>query len=88
MKEALLEKATDLFLTHGFKTVTMDQLAGEMGMSKKTIYTFFKNKGELVDACTNQLFDFISCGVDDICTLGKNTIEEMYEMKSYVLVHL
>ncbi|MBT5585893.1 MAG: TetR/AcrR family transcriptional regulator, partial [Flavobacteriaceae bacterium] len=33
MKEALLEKATDLFLTHGFKTVTMDQLAGEMGMS-------------------------------------------------------
>ncbi len=88
MKEALLEKATDLFLTHGFKTVTMDQLAGEMGMSKKTIYTFFKNKGELVDACTNQLFDFISCGVDHICTLGKNPIEEMYEMKRYVMVHL
>ena len=88
MKEALLEKATDLFLTHGFKTVTMDQLAGEMGMSKKTIYTFFNNKSELVDACTNQLFDFISCGVDHICTLGKNPIEEMYEMKRYVMVHL
>ena len=88
MKEALLEKATDLFLTHGFKTVTMDQLAQEMGMSKKTIYTFFKNKSELVDACTNQLFDLISCGVDHICTLGKNPIEEMYEMKRYVMVHL
>ena len=88
MKEALLEKATDLFLTHGFKTVTMDQLAGEMGMSKKTIYTFFNNKSELVDACTNQLFDFISCRVDHICTLGKNPIEEMYEMKRYVMVHL
>lgn len=88
MKEALLEKATDLFLTHGFKTVTMDQLTQEMGMSKKTIYTFFKNKSELVDACTNQLFDLISCGVDHICTLGKNPIEEMYEMKRYVMVHL
>jgi AcrR family transcriptional regulator len=88
MKEAILNKATELFLTHGFKTVTMDQLASEMGISKKTIYSHFSNKNDLVDASTNDLFDKISCGVDRICTLGKNPIEEIYEIKKYVMLHL
>ena len=37
MKEKILHKATDLFLNFGFKSVTMDDLAQEMGISKKTI---------------------------------------------------
>lgn len=88
MRNAILQKATDLFLTHGFKTVTMDLLAAEMGISKKTIYAHFNNKSELVDATTNELFDLISCGVDHICTLDKNPIEELYEIKRYVMLHL
>ena len=44
MKEKILDTATDLFLTLGFKSVTMDDLADRMGISKKTIYTHFKNK--------------------------------------------
>ena len=40
MKELILNKATDLFLNFGFKSVTMDQIANEIGISKKTIYNF------------------------------------------------
>jgi len=38
MRETILNKATELFLDLGFKSVTMDDIATEMGISKKTIY--------------------------------------------------
>lgn len=88
MKEKILEKATDLFLTLGFKSVTMDDLANEMGISKKTIYTHFSNKTKLVEESTSHLFDQISEGIDGICVLQKNPIEELYEIKRFAMQHL
>jgi AcrR family transcriptional regulator len=38
------------FFAHGFRGVTMDDLAGELGMSKKTLYAHFRSKVELVEA--------------------------------------
>jgi AcrR family transcriptional regulator len=52
MKEKIIQRATDLFLKLGFKSVTMDDIANEMAISKKTIYTHFKNKTDLVKECT------------------------------------
>lgn len=88
MKESILHKATDLFLTLGFKSVTMDDLAHEMGISKKTIYSHFENKTRLVEECTMNLFWYISKGIDRICSLGKDPIEELYEIKKFVMLHL
>lgn len=88
MKEKILEKATALFLNLGFKSVTMDDLANEMGISKKTIYTHYENKTKLVEASTSQLFCVISQGIDHICSLQKNPIEELYEIKKFAMLHL
>lgn len=88
MMEKILEKATDMFLTYGFKSVTMDDLAQEMGISKKTIYAHFENKTKLVTECTNRLFVIISGGIDSICSLNKNPIEELYEIKKFVMQFL
>jgi len=41
LKDLILEKSRELFLTIGFKSVTMDHIANAMGISKKTIYNFF-----------------------------------------------
>ena len=38
------------FFAHGFRGVTMDDLAAELGMSKKTLYAHFRSKPELVQA--------------------------------------
>ena len=38
------------FLAHGFRSVSMDELAAELGMSKKTLYAYFPNKVALVEA--------------------------------------
>ncbi|MGF1559924.1 MAG: TetR/AcrR family transcriptional regulator [Flavobacteriaceae bacterium] len=88
MKEKILEKATDMFLTLGFKSVTMDDLANEMGISKKTIYAHFDNKTMLVEESTDYLFETISKGIDFICSLKKNPIEELYEIKKFAMLHL
>ena len=88
MKETILHKATELFLEQGFKSVTMDDLAAEMGISKKTIYSHYENKTTLVEQCTLHLFEFIRSGIDTIIALEKNPIEELYEIKKFVMLHL
>ncbi|WP_027077266.1 TetR/AcrR family transcriptional regulator [Maribacter antarcticus] len=88
MKETILNKATELFLEQGFKSVTMDDLANEMGISKKTIYSHFENKTKLIEESTSHLLNSISAGIDDIRELHKNPIEELYEIKKFVMLHL
>lgn len=88
MKDQILIKATDMFLTLGFKSVTMDDIANEMGISKKTIYQHFSNKDSLVKEATMYLFETISCGIDDICALGKDPIEELFVIKDFVMKNL
>ena len=88
MKEKILKKAEELFLTFGFKSVTMDDIANKMGISKKTIYAHFKNKTQLVKETTLKVFESISQGIDCICSLNKNPIEELFEIKTLILEQL
>ncbi|MEM1001229.1 MAG: TetR/AcrR family transcriptional regulator [Bacteroidota bacterium] len=88
MREKIIDKATELFLNFGFKSVTMDDIANELGMSKKTIYVHFVNKTKLVEATTFRLFDVICEGIDDIFDNATNPIEELYSIKMYVMLHL
>jgi len=84
VEQKIIESAADLFLTKGFKSVTMDDLAFEMGMSKKTIYTFFKTKNELVLAATEQIFNSINTGINNIRSLNLNPIEELFTINDFV----
>ena len=85
MKEKIIQKSADLFLTLGFKSVTMDDIANELGISKKTIYVHFKNKTKLVEAVTFSLFESICNGIDCIYGASHNPIEELYDIKMYVM---
>ena len=84
MKDQILAKASELFLNFGFKSVTMDDIAMKMGISKKTIYTHFKNKTKLIESTTMSLFDFISNGIGCICELEKDPIEELFAIKKFI----
>jgi AcrR family transcriptional regulator len=88
MREKIILKSADLFLNLGFKSVTMDDIASEMGISKKTIYQHFDNKTKLVEATTLHMFETISCGIECISQLKKNPIEEIFDIKQFVMVHL
>lgn len=88
MREKIIHRATELFLTLGFKSVTMDDIANELGISKKTIYVHFENKTKLVESSTVEMFEIISHGIDCICELKKDPIEEIYDIKQLVMEHL
>lgn len=88
MRENIIHKSSELFLNLGFKSVTMDDIASSMGISKKTIYVHFNNKTKLVEAVTFHLFDTICNGIDGICENAPNPIEELYSIKMFVMHHL
>lgn len=88
METKIIEKATEMYLTLGFKSVTMDDIASTMGISKKTIYQHFENKNDLVEAVTMNLFETISCGIDEIVFLNQNPIEELFTIKDFVIKNL
>lgn len=88
MKEKIAEKAAEMFTTLGFKSVTMDDIAAEMGISKKTIYQHYTTKPELVKEATLFVFDKISLGIDAICKISKNPIEELFDIKNFVSDYL
>jgi AcrR family transcriptional regulator len=88
MEEKILETSADLFLTYGFKSITMDDIANKIGISKKTIYQHYSNKHELIEAATLHLFGQISNGINLICNLHNNPIEEIYQIKEFVMTHL
>lgn len=56
-KEELLKYSTAKFTQYGSKHVTLDELANELGISKKTIYTFFDNKEDLVTSSLESLIN-------------------------------
>ena len=76
-----MSKASDLFMKLGFKSVTMDDIAGEMGISKKTIYKFFGNKEILIEEITEMIHSEIHEIIDQIVAQNYNAIEENYQIR-------
>jgi AcrR family transcriptional regulator len=54
------------FLAHGFRATTMDDIAHELGMSKKTLYAHFPNKVALVEAALLDKFGELAAGLEEI----------------------
>jgi AcrR family transcriptional regulator len=78
--ERIIEGGEELFLTAGIKSVTMDDIAKHLGMSKKTIYQFFKDKNELVIALVKKKLKEDEDQMNDIISASGNVIEEMINM--------
>lgn len=52
--EQILNAAKKLFTNYGFKKVSMDEIASEVGVTKKTVYTYFSSKEELLKYCIKE----------------------------------
>src|SRR5215472_15034479 len=50
VRQRIVDAARAHFFSHGFRSVTMDDLAEELGISKKTLYAHFPGKIELLEA--------------------------------------
>lgn len=84
MEHIILKKASELFIKYGFKNVTMDEIANDLGISKKTIYVYYENKSELVEAVIKYLFSEIKIIIEEIKNQNLNPIEESFKTFSTV----
>jgi len=88
MKNKIISKCEKLFLELGFKNVTMDDIANTMGISKKTIYIHFSNKTELIEAVVFSVLEFFHKNIEQIYKKAVNPIEELYDIKMFVMNYL
>jgi len=79
-----IKKATDSFLRYGFKSVTMSDIARELGISKKTLYQFVDNKNDLIMRCVMMAMKEEQEFVLSIQKQQKNAIEEMLDIAIHV----
>ena len=78
MENRILFKARDLMLRNGVKHVTMDDIATQLGMSKKTIYQFYKDKDALVMAVVNFELEEQSLKCQRTQNTADNAVHEMF----------
>jgi len=81
MKEKIITKASELFLKLGFKSITMDDIAGEMCISKKTIYKYFCNKELLVEESTESIHKAVHETINSIVQMNHNAIVENFKIR-------
>jgi TetR/AcrR family transcriptional regulator, cholesterol catabolism regulator len=82
--ENILRESSKLLLQYGIKSVSMDDVAKELGISKKTLYQFVKNKEELIQKILESKIDN-SCGVmNDVVNSDLNAIDVILEISKQV----
>jgi TetR/AcrR family transcriptional regulator, cholesterol catabolism regulator len=78
MELRILQKADTMFLRYGLRSVTMDDIAKELGISKKTIYLYFADKDALIDKVTEYMLQEEKNKAEEIYKISKNPIEEIF----------
>ncbi|MFI5173003.1 MAG: TetR/AcrR family transcriptional regulator [Chitinophagales bacterium] len=73
----ILERCERLFMRYGIKSVTMDDVSRELGISKKTLYQYFENKEQLVYKITVNHFESQNLTIHGILHNAKTAIDEM-----------
>ena len=76
--EEFLQKATQLFVDNGAKSLTMDELAKEFGISKKTLYQLYKNKEALLDEVLNYRLQMVIEKMERLDETVENAVERMF----------
>lgn len=77
MQTRILEKARELFFFFGVKSITMDDISKHLGISKKTLYTYYKDKSELVHLVMGDLLSQHVAEMADLKERAANAVEEV-----------
>ena len=77
-KEKIVNGALELYMRMGVKSVNMDEVATNLGISKKTLYVYFDNKQDLVNHCFQKHYDLVSEMINTSAAQFENAIDELF----------
>src|SRR6476620_11754215 len=76
------------FFAHGFRSVTMDDLAEELGMSKKTLYAFFPSKDALLRSVLLDKFRSVELDLDRVASASPtDVLDSLHQLLACVQRH-
>lgn len=84
LRERVLQKARELFFRYGIKSITMDEIASQLGVSKKTIYHFFEDKDGIVQAIVHNEIAYLHEQCEKHRHNSENAVEEVFEFMQSV----
>ena len=84
-KERISLKAEELFMQFGIRSVSMDDIANHLGMSKKTLYQYYADKDELVEAVVNVHINEIEGDCMDCRKDAKDAIHEIFLTMEHIM---
>jgi len=84
-RKEILEQAKQLFLRLGIKSLTMDDVAGPLRISKKTLYGHFADKNDLVESTVAMVCTTHRDAINAICARGLNAIDENEEITRFIV---
>jgi AcrR family transcriptional regulator len=76
-KDRILEKAHELFMRYGIRSVSMDDIAAQLGMSKKTLYQYYIDKEELVTGVFSGMMDDNKKSCMENRQVSENALQEV-----------
>ena len=77
-KQRIKKAAHDLVMQYSIRSVSMDDIAANLGMSKKTIYQYFKDKDELVESVVDDVIETNQCICNDDMEKADNAVHEIF----------
>ncbi len=79
-KDKIIEYCSSRFFRDGFYYVTVDQIASELRISKKTIYKYFASKDDLVEAVTNNLMNEVKDKIESVISTNAESLTKALMM--------
>ena len=83
-EQLFIEKALSLFQNYGIKSVTMDDLSKEIGISKKTLYQYFSDKADMVMKVIDFEFNRKSVIFNNVFSENRNAIEQLLALNNFI----
>lgn len=77
LKERIIKEASTLFFKNGIRSVTMSDIANQMGISKRTLYEVFKDKEELLEESLDAHMTMADKETEKIVQSSENVIDTM-----------
>lgn len=84
IKDRIIRGAEELFLKYGVRSVSMDDIARHLSISKKTIYQYFVDKDEIVTQVTLNHIDHTKVGFDALASASKNALDELMRIQMFM----
>lgn len=85
IKDRILAKAEELFMQYGIRSVSMDDIANGLGMSKKTLYQYFADKDELVEGVVDGHINIVEGDCINCRNEAKDAIHEIFLTMQHIM---